>query len=164
MLGHRLAPALALLSAFTAATSAFAQAAALVDPRLREPLNTGWSFHKGSLDPAQATASTPPDTIQWQQISLPHTWNAQDGQDGGGNYFRGAELATNGMELARLEGLRSSGVGQHNGAAQNVHVKPWSGISREGGLRCAGVRYKESPEVGAGIGQPHRWRARRNQN
>jgi beta-galactosidase len=89
MLGHRLAPALALLSAFTAATSAFAQAAALVDPRLREPLNTGWSFHKGSLDPAQATASTPPDTIQWQQISLPHTWNAQDGQDGGGNYFRG---------------------------------------------------------------------------
>ena len=25
----------------------------------------------------------------WQKITLPHTWNAQDGQDGGNDYWRG---------------------------------------------------------------------------
>ncbi len=45
--------------------------------------NDGWSFSKGfteipvSLDPA------------WETVTLPHTWNAKDGQDGGNDYFRG---------------------------------------------------------------------------
>ena len=25
----------------------------------------------------------------WTDITLPHTWNGQDGQDGGDNYYRG---------------------------------------------------------------------------
>ena len=28
-------------------------------------------------------------TMEGEQVSLPHTWNAQDGQDGGNDYFRG---------------------------------------------------------------------------
>jgi len=45
--------------------------------------NDGWSFAKGfheiptTLDPA------------WEKVTLPHTWNAKDGQDGGNDYFRG---------------------------------------------------------------------------
>ena len=46
-------------------------------------LNDGWSFRKD-------TASVPvfiPEN--WDSVTLPHTWNAQDGQDGGADYFRG---------------------------------------------------------------------------
>ena len=46
-------------------------------------LNEGWIFKK-----AQETL---PGTIptDWESINLPHTWNAQDGQDGGNDYYRG---------------------------------------------------------------------------
>ena len=27
-----------------------------------------------------------------EAVSLPHTWNAQDGQDGGADYWRGIDL------------------------------------------------------------------------
>ncbi len=43
--------------------------------RTEQLLNQGWSFtyHDGSV----------------QALDLPHTWNAQDGQDGGNDYWRG---------------------------------------------------------------------------
>ena len=46
-------------------------------------LNAQWLFAK---EIAQAPASMPAD---WESVSLPHTWNAIDGQDGGNDYFRG---------------------------------------------------------------------------
>ena len=33
----------------------------------------GWLFRKTGAD-------------AWEPVTLPHTWNAQDGQDGGNNY------------------------------------------------------------------------------
>ena len=46
-------------------------------------LNRKWAFAKGITEaPAQM-----PDL--WNFVNLPHTWNAIDGQDGGGDYFRG---------------------------------------------------------------------------
>jgi len=47
-------------------------------------INKGWLFEKGM---AQA-----PDRMMeaGERIDLPHTWNAEDGQDGGNDYFRGA--------------------------------------------------------------------------
>ncbi len=39
-------------------------------------LNDHWTFAK---DPAG----------EWQEITLPHTWNVEDGMDGGGDYYRG---------------------------------------------------------------------------
>ncbi len=30
-----------------------------------------------------------PETDSWETVSLPHTWNALDGQDGGADYYRG---------------------------------------------------------------------------
>ena len=46
-------------------------------------LNDGWKFAK---DICTAPAALPAD---WESVSLPHTWNAIDGQDGGNDYFRG---------------------------------------------------------------------------
>ncbi len=46
-------------------------------------MNPGWLFSK---DVSSAPASLPED---WEAVDLPHSWNAIDGQDGGGDYFRG---------------------------------------------------------------------------
>ena len=46
-------------------------------------LNANWAFAK---DVAQAPGAIPAD---WEAVNLPHSWNAVDGQDGGGDYFRG---------------------------------------------------------------------------
>lgn len=44
--------------------------------------NEGWRFAKTNVLP-----QTPPEA--WQAVTLPHTWNAVDGQDGGNDYWRG---------------------------------------------------------------------------
>ncbi|GJF33605.1 beta-galactosidase [Kitasatospora sp. NE20-6] len=49
-------------------------------------LNSDWRFHQGDVAGAQAPAF---DDGAWSALSVPHTWNAQDGADGGGNYYRG---------------------------------------------------------------------------
>ncbi|MFO0837001.1 MAG: glycoside hydrolase family 2 TIM barrel-domain containing protein [Phycisphaerae bacterium] len=60
---------------------------AAADP-LRETrdVNAGWRFWKGDLPAASQPAF---DDAAWQTVDLPHTWNAVDGQDGGGDYYRG---------------------------------------------------------------------------
>jgi len=50
-------------------------------------LDTGWRFHLGTT--SNSFCSNTFDDKAWDQVSLPHTWNAFDGQDGGGNYVRG---------------------------------------------------------------------------
>ncbi len=46
-------------------------------------LDTGWEFRKdcGSLSKIKA--------VEPSNVSVPHTWNSLDGQDGGNDYFRG---------------------------------------------------------------------------
>ena len=46
-------------------------------------LNTKWAFSK------EATAVPASMPEKWYWVNLPHTWNAIDGQDGGGDYYRG---------------------------------------------------------------------------
>ena len=45
-------------------------------------INKNWGFMK---------THEVPDTFpaEWEKVDLPHTWNNVDGQDGGGDYFRG---------------------------------------------------------------------------
>lgn len=43
--------------------------------RKKISFNDNWSFSK--------------DRINWEQVTLPHTWNAVDGMDGKGEYYRG---------------------------------------------------------------------------
>ena len=49
-------------------------------------INTGWQFVYA--DPADASSAKFDDSA-WQPVTIPHTWNAKDGQDGGKNYARG---------------------------------------------------------------------------
>ena len=44
-------------------------------------LNDGWKFYKNTGDINTELGA--------ETVNLPHTWNAQDGQDGGNDYFRG---------------------------------------------------------------------------
>ena len=48
--------------------------------RTIQNINENWSFFKGDR-----TTINP----QVEQVNLPHTWNAIDGQDGGNDYYRG---------------------------------------------------------------------------
>ena len=65
-----------------------ASAATYTPPALRQrvDLNNGWRFTKGDVAGAEAPAF---NDGGWQQLSVPHTWNATDGADGGNNYYRG---------------------------------------------------------------------------
>lgn len=54
--------------------------------RIVVPLVEGWSFQRSDIRWAEH-----PRYVEtgWSTVTLPHTWNGQDGQDGGNNYYRG---------------------------------------------------------------------------
>ncbi len=51
-------------------------------------IDDGWRFTRRDVGGGAQTAGH--DDSTWSVVNLPHTWNAQDGQDGGNNYYRGA--------------------------------------------------------------------------
>jgi beta-galactosidase len=55
--------------------------------RERVDLDAGWRFIRADVPGAQQPGF---DDSAWSPVSVPHTWNARDGQDGGDNYHRGA--------------------------------------------------------------------------
>lgn len=70
--------------------SSHCQAAIYTPPasnRALVSLANGWKFNRADVANAQLPAF---NDQAWSDVNLPHTWNAQDGQDGGGNYYRGA--------------------------------------------------------------------------
>ncbi|MBP2478039.1 beta-galactosidase [Crossiella equi] len=73
------------VTSFLAVTPA---ASAYEPPRTRQStgLDAGWRFERSDVPGAQAPGF---DDSRWSTVSVPHTWNAQDGQDGGGDYHRG---------------------------------------------------------------------------
>ena len=56
--------------------------------------NKGWLFAKGTDTVTLPEENTP--------VTLPHSWNATDGQDGGNDYFRGSCLYTKKFDKASL--------------------------------------------------------------
>ena len=56
-------------------------------PRATVSLNSGWKF---TLSPPSSPQAMGTDDSGWSNVTLPHTWNALDAQDGGYNYYRGA--------------------------------------------------------------------------
>ena len=56
-------------------------------------LNNGWLFCKDTEDVTMREGIS---------VDLPHTWNAEDGQDGGNDYFRGSCLYSKTLRLAEL--------------------------------------------------------------
>ena len=47
--------------------------------------NENWKFTKDAVTVSDKTASAG----NWETLDLPHTWNGEDGQDGGSDYYRG---------------------------------------------------------------------------
>ena len=63
-------------------------------------LNKNWVFSKATEVPA----AMPTD---WENIDLPHSWNAIDGQDGGNDYFRGTAYYAKTLVKADLPEAKS---------------------------------------------------------
>lgn len=60
-------------------------AAASAPSRRTRSISSGWRFRGGDISGAALPGF---DDASWTPTDLPHTWNAADGEDGGG-YFRG---------------------------------------------------------------------------
>lgn len=52
--------------------------------RVYETLTHNWFFTKEAFDTVPVSANE-----NWEKVSIPYTWNALDGQDGGADYYRG---------------------------------------------------------------------------
>ncbi|MBQ5823877.1 MAG: glycoside hydrolase family 2 protein, partial [Clostridia bacterium] len=88
-------------------------------------INTGWLFSKTA---DSAPAALPAD---WDSVNLPHTWNADDGQDGGNDYHRGtcyyakqlnkADLPATDCVYLEIKGANSSAEVYFNGSKIASH-------------------------------------------
>jgi beta-galactosidase len=58
----------------------------VVAPRVAIDLNPNWKFIRQDVAGAEQPGF---DDSAWQMVSLPHTWNNLDGEDGGNDYYRG---------------------------------------------------------------------------
>ena len=84
-------------------------------------LNTGWTFTKEGHD---------------EPVTLPHTWNAIDGQDGGNDYYRGTccytrtlekpELPDGGRAVLQFDGVAMTAVVSLNGEKVAEHKGGYS--------------------------------------
>jgi beta-galactosidase len=69
-------------------SAAVSAAVAYTPPTTRQriDLNASWRFLRSDVSGAQDPAF---NDSAWTAVTVPHTWNASDGQDGGANYYRG---------------------------------------------------------------------------
>ncbi len=98
-------------------------------------INGNWAF---SLEAKAVPASYPSD---WKVLDLPYTWNGEDGQDGGNDYYRGkgyfakelsaAYFGTNDVHYLQFDGVNSSAeiyfngkkIAEHHGGYSTFRVK-----------------------------------------
>lgn len=72
-------------------------------------LDTGWKFIKAWDGAGMAPETSVPIG---EVVTLPHTWNAVDGQDGGNDYYRGTCLYTRTLELSEMLPEASASLGE----------------------------------------------------
>lgn len=98
-------------------------------------INNDWFFYRRDLGHAEVAK------VQGHPITLPHTWNAIDGQDGGNDYYRGLcyykkilnipKLDSGSKTFLEFRGVNSSAtvycnnekVGGHNGGYSTFRVE-----------------------------------------
>ena len=78
---------LAALAAGTACSPPPSRVAGGDGARADVTLADGWRFTRMDVPGAEAPGFA---DAAWTPVTLPHAWNARDGQDGGNNYYRGA--------------------------------------------------------------------------
>lgn len=64
--------------------------------RTIQPFCDNWSFARTAQIPATLPAG-------WEAVTLPHTWNAVDGQDGGNDYWRGTAMYCKAFDRPELK-------------------------------------------------------------
>ncbi len=67
---------------------------------MKKNINTGWQFTKDAIPVQEGTSVL--SQGNWEELDLPHTWNGEDGQDGGNDYYRGTCLYTKKMTRAEF--------------------------------------------------------------
>ena len=123
------------------------------------PLVDGWRFIKSDVTGAEQESF---DDQSWDVISIPHTWNARDGQDGGSDYYRGPgfyrrHFSINTSEAGRQLFIHFNGVntvadvwvngvylGQHRGGFGMFRFEMTSAV-RVGGDNVLAVRVSNAP-------------------
>ena len=78
-------------------------------------LNTGWTFVKTAAGPLEAAKAS------GETVTLPHTWNAADGQDGGNDYYRGTCWYVRELDRPALEEGGEAWL-EFSGAAMTAEV------------------------------------------
>lgn len=98
-------------------------------------INGGWLFSK--------TAKAVPTTLpaDWEALNLPYTWNGEDGQDGGNDYYRGTcyfakslkadELPEGAVKYLQFDGVNSSCEVFWNGESITKHDGGYSTFRAE---------------------------------
>lgn len=90
-----------------------------------QTINENWYFSKD----AKSIPTALPES--WERVTLPHTWNGTDGQDGGNDYYRGTcfyakqlpntLFQTHDVYYLQFEGVNSSAEVYWNGARLTTH-------------------------------------------
>lgn len=108
--------------------------------RKRTAMNTGWFFAKTGEVPAALPAD-------WGSVTLPHTWNAADGQDGGNDYWRDTAMYCRRFARPALE-AGGRAVLEFLGAAMtaDVYVNGKHLARHEGGYSAFRVDITEALE------------------
>lgn len=120
-------------------------------------LNSEWYFKKTAAVPAGLPAD-------WESVTLPHTWNAVDGQDGGNDYWRGTAcyvrklsrpsdaegrsvfLEVNGAAMTAEVFLNGKKLGRHEGGYSTFRVDLTDDLQDEN-LLCITVDNSENDHV-----------------
>ncbi len=95
----------------------------------KKNINASWQFTKDAVSVAEGTSVL--SQGNWDTIDLPHTWNGDDGQDGGNDYYRGTcyyaksmkrdEFGTDPIIYVEFEGANSSATLYVNGKEAGHH-------------------------------------------
>lgn len=120
-------------------------------------LNDDWRFAKTEQLPAVLPT-------EWQNVTLPHTWNAKDGQDGGNDYWRGTAmycrefarpaLGAEGQLLLEINGaaniadvyLNGCHLGHHEGG-YSTFLTDLTGALLDRNILCIAVNNAENDSV-----------------
>ena len=103
-------------------------------------INDGWQFIKDCKDPGATEGAV--------AVNLPHTWNAEDGFDGGNDYFRGSCLYTKTINKEELgEGLHYLEIRGANSSA-DVYLNGKHLCHHDGGYSTWRVNLTDSLVAG----------------
>ena len=95
----------------------------------KKNINASWNFTKDAVSVAEGTSVL--SQGNWETLDLPHTWNGDDGQDGGNDYYRGTcyyaksmkrdEFGSDPIVYMEFEGANSSAWLYVNGKEAGHH-------------------------------------------